>query len=68
MLGVHVGFIDTEMVSDVALPKTAPADVAATVIDALEAGAHEVLVDEVSVAVKAQLSGPVENLVFDLAH
>ncbi len=68
VLGVHVGFVDTEMVSDVALPKTAPEDVAATVIDALEAGAHEVMVDEVSVAVKAQLSGPVENLVFDLAH
>lgn len=68
VLGVHVGFVDTEMVSDVSLPKTAPGDVAATVIDALEAGAHEVLVDEVSAAVKAQLSGPVEDLVFDLAH
>lgn len=68
VLGVHVGFIDTEMVSEVGLPKTAPADVAATVIDALEAGAHEVLVDEVTAAVKAKLSGPVEDLVFDLAH
>jgi NAD(P)-dependent dehydrogenase (short-subunit alcohol dehydrogenase family) len=68
VLGVHVGFVDTDMVSDVKLPKTAPADVAATVIDALEAGANEVLVDDVSAAVKAQLTGPVENLVFDLAH
>lgn len=68
VLGVHVGFIDTEMVSDIGLPKTAPGDVAATVIDALEAGAHEVLVDEITVAVKAKLSGPVEDLVFDLAH
>jgi NAD(P)-dependent dehydrogenase (short-subunit alcohol dehydrogenase family) len=68
VLGVHVGFVDTDMVSDVKLPKTAPADVAATVIDAFEAGAHEVLVDDVSAAVKAQLTGPVENLVFDLAH
>lgn len=68
VLGVHVGFVDTEMVSDVSLPKTAPGAVAATVIDALEAGAHEVLVDEVSAAVKAQLSGPVEALVFELAH
>jgi NAD(P)-dependent dehydrogenase (short-subunit alcohol dehydrogenase family) len=68
VLGVHVGFVDTEMVSDVDLPKIAPGDVAATVIDALEAGAHEVLVDEVSAAVKAKLSGPVEDLVFELAH
>ena len=68
VLGVHVGFIDTEMVADIGLPKTAPGDVAAAVIDALEAGAHEVLVDEVTAAVKAKLSGPVEALVFDLAH
>lgn len=68
VLGVHVGFIDTEMVSDIGLPKTAPAIVAATVIDALEAGAHEVLVDDITAAVKAKLSGPVEDLIFDLAH
>lgn len=66
VLGVHVGFVDTEMVSDVNIPKTAPSEVAATIVDALEAGA--VLVDDVSAAVKAQLSGPVEDLVFDLAH
>jgi NAD(P)-dependent dehydrogenase (short-subunit alcohol dehydrogenase family) len=68
VLGVHVGFIDTEMVAAVGLPKTAPSTVAATIVDALEAGAHEVLVDEVTVAVKAKLSGPVEDLIFDLAH
>lgn len=68
VLGVHVGFIDTEMVADVTLPKTAPAEVAKTVLDALEAGAHEVLVDDVTVAVKARLSGPVQDLTFDQAH
>jgi NAD(P)-dependent dehydrogenase (short-subunit alcohol dehydrogenase family) len=68
VLGVHVGFIDTEMVADVGLPKTAPSTVAATILDALEAGSHEILVDEITVAVKAKLSGPVEDLIFDLAH
>ncbi|ANE82976.1 short-chain dehydrogenase [Mycobacterium adipatum] len=68
VLGVHAGFIDTDMVSAIGLPKTAPAEVAARVIDALEAGAHEVLVDDITAAVKAKLSGPVEDLVFDLAH
>ena len=68
VLGVHVGFIDTEMVADIALPKTSPADVATRVLDALEAGAHEVLVDDVTAAVKSKLSGPVEDLAFDLAH
>lgn len=68
VVGVHVGFIDTEMVADIAMPKTSPAAVAATVLDALEADAHEVLVDDVTVAVKARLSGPVEDLTFDMAH
>lgn len=68
VLGVHVGFIDTEMVADVPLPKTSPQTVAKTVLDTLEAGANEVLVDDVTVAVKARLSGPVEELTFDQAH
>ncbi|MGU3502445.1 SDR family oxidoreductase [Mycobacterium sp. C31M] len=68
VLGVHVGFIDTEMVADVPLPKTSPQTVAKTVLDALETGANEVLVDDVTVAVKARLSGPVEDLTFDQAH
>jgi hypothetical protein len=39
---------------------------AARIIDALEAGAAEVLVDDASVAAKAALSGPVENLTVNL--
>jgi NAD(P)-dependent dehydrogenase (short-subunit alcohol dehydrogenase family) len=68
VVGVHVGFIDTEMVADIALPKTAPADVAARIVDALEAGAVEVLADDITAQVKAALSGPVEALTFALAH
>lgn len=68
VVGVHAGFIDTEMVSDVPLPKTTPAEVARRIIDGLESGAVEVLTDDVTVSVKAALSGPVENLAFSLAH
>jgi len=68
VVGVHVGFIDTEMVADIALPKTAPDDVAARIVDALEAGAVEVLADDITAEVKAALSGPVEALTFALAH
>lgn len=67
VVGVHVGFIDTEMVSDIRLPKTTPAEVAKRIVDGLEAGAVEVLADDVTVNVKAALSGPVENLSFSLA-
>ncbi len=68
VLGVHAGFIDTDMVADIPLPKMAPAEVARRIIDALEDGAVEVLTDDVTVQAKAALSGPVENLTFALTH
>jgi len=67
VVGVHVGFIDTEMVAEVGLPKTSPADVAVRILDGLEAGDVEVLADDLTVAVKAKLAGPVEELIFELA-
>ena len=43
-------------------PKTDPADLVRTVLDAVEAGEYEVLADQTSVQLKAALSGPVEAL------
>ncbi|MEU1407742.1 SDR family oxidoreductase [Streptomyces sp. NPDC005728] len=68
VVGVHAGFIDTEMVSAMDLPKATPAEVAARIADGLEAGATEVLTDDVTVAAKAALSGPVERLTFPAAR
>ncbi|SFO67286.1 Short-chain dehydrogenase [Mesorhizobium sp. NFR06] len=62
VLGVHAAFLDTDMTAGLKVPKTSPAVAAARIVDALEAGAAEVLVDDASVAAKAALSGPVENL------
>ncbi|TRW89152.1 SDR family oxidoreductase [Mycolicibacterium sp. 018/SC-01/001] len=62
VLGVHVGYVDTDMASDIAADKLSPAAVAKAVIDGLEHGDSEVLVDDISAHVKAALSGPVENL------
>ncbi|MFE6055877.1 SDR family oxidoreductase [Kitasatospora sp. NPDC056446] len=62
VLGVHLGFADTGMVAALPVDKIAPADVARAVLDGLERGEHEVLVDDASRALKAALSGPVENL------
>jgi NAD(P)-dependent dehydrogenase (short-subunit alcohol dehydrogenase family) len=64
VVGVHAGFIDTEMVSAIEVPKAKPTEVAGRIVDGLEAGATEVLADDTTVAVKAALSGPVERLVF----
>jgi NAD(P)-dependent dehydrogenase (short-subunit alcohol dehydrogenase family) len=62
VLGVHAAFLDTDMTAGLPVPKTSPAVAAARIIDALEAGSAEVLIDDASVAAKAALSGPVENL------
>ncbi|MFF3608965.1 SDR family oxidoreductase [Streptomyces sp. NPDC002463] len=67
VVGVHAGFIDTDMVSAIERSKAKPADVAARIVDGLEAGDTEVLADEVSVAVKSALSGPVDHLVIPAA-
>jgi NAD(P)-dependent dehydrogenase (short-subunit alcohol dehydrogenase family) len=62
VVGVHVGFLETDMAAKVDGPKTDPADLARQVVDALEAGADEVLGDELSRGVKAALSGSVAQL------
>jgi NAD(P)-dependent dehydrogenase (short-subunit alcohol dehydrogenase family) len=64
VVGVHAGFIDTDMVSAIERPKATPAEIAARIVDGLEAGDTEVLADDVTVTVKAALSGPVEHLTF----
>jgi NAD(P)-dependent dehydrogenase (short-subunit alcohol dehydrogenase family) len=55
---VHVGYMDTDMARAVTQPKIAPADVARIVLDAVAAGAREVLADALSQAVKQSLSAP----------
>jgi len=56
VLGVHVGFMDTDLTKGVDAPKVSPADVARQTFDDMEAGKNEVLGDEVTRAVKAGLS------------
>ncbi|MGW1991257.1 SDR family oxidoreductase [Embleya sp. NPDC001921] len=62
VVGVHAGFIDTDMAAGVQLPKIAPADVAAQTFDAVEAELYEVLVDHYSHDAKAALSADSEVL------
>jgi NAD(P)-dependent dehydrogenase (short-subunit alcohol dehydrogenase family) len=56
VVGVHAGFIDTDMAALVDLPKDSPESVAQQVCDAVEAGQAEVLCDERTRTVKAELS------------
>jgi short-subunit dehydrogenase len=55
VVGVHVGFVDTDLTAGMNIDKIAPALVAESALDALEAGAPEAVVDEVSRAVEAAL-------------
>ena len=56
VLALHVGFIDTDLTSGFDVPKSAPDAVVRTTLGALEAGAHEVLADEITRQVHAGLS------------
>jgi NAD(P)-dependent dehydrogenase (short-subunit alcohol dehydrogenase family) len=59
VLGVHAGPIDTDMASELTLPKVKPVEVVGQVLSALEAGQDEVLADEITRQVKAGLSDEV---------
>ncbi|WP_265522806.1 SDR family oxidoreductase [Oerskovia flava] len=67
VVGVHVGWVDTPMAAGTTDPKVDPADLVRSVLDATEAGEHEVLADETSVRAKAGLSAPLEAVYPELA-
>ena len=56
VLGMHVGFVDTDLTRGFDAPKSAPDVVVRAVLDALEAGAEEVLADDLTRQVKRGLS------------
>jgi NAD(P)-dependent dehydrogenase (short-subunit alcohol dehydrogenase family) len=62
VVGVHLGFADTDMTKGVAVDKISPAAVAEATLDGVATGADEVLVDEVSRHFKAAVAGPVAGL------
>jgi NAD(P)-dependent dehydrogenase (short-subunit alcohol dehydrogenase family) len=55
VLGLHVGFIDTDLTRGIDMPKLAPADVVGQAYAALARGESEVVVGEVAQQVKAGL-------------
>jgi NAD(P)-dependent dehydrogenase (short-subunit alcohol dehydrogenase family) len=54
--GLHVGYVDTDLVAPITEPKSHPADVAKVALDGIESGAYEVLADETARQVRANLS------------
>ena len=68
VVGVHVGWVDTAMAAASDGPKIDPADLVATVLQAVEDGEYEVLADDISVQAKAGLSAPLEVVYPELAR
>jgi NAD(P)-dependent dehydrogenase (short-subunit alcohol dehydrogenase family) len=62
VVGVHVGFMDTDMAAGIDAPKVTPESVVEATLEALRGGRPEVLADDTSRFVKAQLSGHLEDL------
>ena len=58
VLGAHIGLMDTDMTKGLDAAKAAPADIAASILAALEAKQDEVLTDETSRQVKAGINAP----------
>ncbi|MDM0065069.1 SDR family oxidoreductase [Variovorax sp. J31P207] len=56
VLGMHVGFLDTDMTRGYELKKTRPQDAVSSVLDGLENGKDEVLVDANTQLIKQSLS------------
>lgn len=59
VVGVHVGYIDTDLAKHIDAPKVTPELVATTTLDGLEAGDIEVLVDTAAKTLKANLTNGV---------
>jgi NAD(P)-dependent dehydrogenase (short-subunit alcohol dehydrogenase family) len=63
VVGVHVGFVDTDLTAGLPVDKIAPQVVAASALDALEESRPEAVVDDFSRAIKAKLHDD-QNLIY----
>jgi NAD(P)-dependent dehydrogenase (short-subunit alcohol dehydrogenase family) len=63
VVGLHVGFMDTDLTKGFDVPKANPVDVVRQTYDALEAGESEVLADVGSRALKQSLSATVPGYI-----
>ena len=67
VVGLYVGYMDTDMTAGITAPKSDPIAVANLTLDGIETGAHEVLADDISRHVRGALSGDLLGLYPQLA-
>lgn len=58
VLGLHMAYVDTDLTRDFDIPKTSPETIVQRALDALAAGAEEVLADALTEQVKQGLTAP----------
>lgn len=63
VLGLHVGFLDTDLTHGIDVPKTNPADVANQTYDALAAGKSEIMADNGTVLLKSTLADEIPGYI-----
>lgn len=56
VMGLHMGFVDTDLTRGIDMPKATPEEIVRAALDGLEAGAQEVLADKLTRQVKQGLS------------
>jgi NAD(P)-dependent dehydrogenase (short-subunit alcohol dehydrogenase family) len=67
VLGVHFGYVDTDMTARVDAPKLDPVNVAAAIVAAIGNDDEELIVDPFSQGIKAALSDD-QNLIYPRIH
>lgn len=65
--GLHVGYMDTDLIASFDVDKLDPAEIATIAVDAIASRASEILADELSHTVQAGLAGGVAALYPDVA-
>lgn len=58
VLGLHMGYVDTDLTRGLDAPKSSPDEIVRRALDGLEAGLDEVLADDITVHVKGGMTGP----------
>jgi len=58
VLGLHMGYVDTDLTRGFEVPKASPEDIVKRALDGLEAGHDEVLADEITQQVKQGMTAP----------
>jgi NAD(P)-dependent dehydrogenase (short-subunit alcohol dehydrogenase family) len=56
VLGLHMGYVDTDLTRGFDVPKSSPEDIVKRALDGLELGVDEVLADEITLQVKSGMT------------